>query len=331
MHIAIVRLTSLGDIVLSATVLPFIKKAFPDAIIDWVVDADFMQLLENSPYVNNVIPLELRKNKKQKNIGAFFKEFKKLKELPRYDIIIDMQGLLKSAFVALSMKGKRYGYSFKSAREGLAALTYSKCFYVPYHMNTVMRNAALVEKILRITIKKEDVIHKPPLFGCSKKNTTFAPFLDDSKKNILFIIGSTWASRNYPKEKWVEIANILKEQCLVLWFTEDEYKAASYIAEHSPYVKIVPKGDLNNLKALIAEVDLVIGGDTGPTHLAWAMNTPSLVLFGPTPADRMLKTPINDFLKSESSVNPYKLDKCDNSLQTISVSAIIAKARALLN
>jgi heptosyltransferase-1 len=81
---------------------------------------------------------------------------------------------------------------------------------------------------------------------------------------------------------------------------------------------------------LIAKVDLVIGNDTGPTHMAWGLNRPSITLFGPTPISRVYQTPINQVLKSPSIVNPFKLDKNDFSIKDIQVGQVLACARGLL-
>jgi heptosyltransferase-1 len=87
---------------------------------------------------------------------------------------------------------------------------------------------------------------------------------------------------------------------------------------------------LNDLKALIAEADLVIGNDTGPTHMAWGMNRPSITLFGPTPVSRVYQTDINKVLKSPSVVNPFKLDRSDFSIGEIAETEIIRLAEQLL-
>ena len=154
--------------------------------------------------------------------------------------------------------------------------------------------------------------------------------LAKDKKNIVFIIGSTWESRNYPKEKFVQIANELKENILVCWGNEEEYQKAQFIELNSPYAKATPKLNLNELKALIAKSDLTIGNDTGPTHMAWGLNRPSITIFGPTPISRVYITNINRVIKSSSKVNPYKLNKQDFSIREIEVKKIVDLAKELL-
>jgi heptosyltransferase-1 len=87
---------------------------------------------------------------------------------------------------------------------------------------------------------------------------------------------------------------------------------------------------LNGLKALIANADLLIGNDTGPTHMAWALNRPSITIFGPTPIRMAYQTGINKVVKSPSIVNPYKLSRQDNSIKDIDEIEIIELAKTLL-
>ncbi|MDD1611869.1 MAG: lipopolysaccharide heptosyltransferase I, partial [Methylococcaceae bacterium] len=144
------------------------------------------------------------------------------------------------------------------------------------------------------------------------------------------VIGSTWPSRNYPADKYVKIADVLQQNCVVIWGSEQEKKSAEQMASQSAFIRVAPKLDLNHLKALIARADLVIGNDTGPTHMAWALNRPSITIFGPTPVSRVYQTQINKVVKSPSEVDPYKLNKQDFSIEQIDERDIIGLADALL-
>jgi len=145
------------------------------------------------------------------------------------------------------------------------------------------------------------------------------------------VIGSTWDSRNYPAAKFVKIAEALQQNCLVVWGSEQEKATAEWMATQSDLIKVMPKLDLNSLKALIAKADLLIGNDTGPTHMAWGLNRPSITIFGPTPVSRVYQTDINKVVKSASIVNPYKLDKQDYSIKDIDEQEIIKQAKFLLS
>ena len=107
---------------------------------------------------------------------------------------------------------------------------------------------------------------------------------------------------------------------------------ADRIQALSPDIFICEKLTIDSLKSLISKVDLVIGPDTGPTHMAWALNKPSITLFGSTPGYRnSYVTKINRNIESKSKINPYKIDKNDNSIKYIDVREIAKISRELLN
>ncbi|EJC15423.1 glycosyltransferase 9 family protein [Helicobacter pylori Hp P-25] len=121
MKIAIVRLSALGDIIVSAVFLAAIKERFADAQIEWFVDERFGAILEHSPYIDKLHPIALKSALTTFNPLKIFKLFKSLRAY-EYDIIIDMQGLIKSALITQMLKApKKVGFDHASAREGLSA------------------------------------------------------------------------------------------------------------------------------------------------------------------------------------------------------------------
>ena len=123
---------------------------------------------------------------------------------------------------------------------------------------------------------------------------------------------------------------MLQENVLIVWGNEEERERAEWIAKNSSYATVMPKLSLNELKAFIASADLLIGNDTGPTHMAWGLNIPSITIFGPTPVSRVYQTPINRVIKSSSKVNPYKLNRQDFSIREIDPQKIVTMAKELL-
>ena len=106
MRIAIVKLSALGDIVHAMVVLQFIKKFNAEISIDWIVDDKFKKLLDCNQDINNIYSVDLKNVKKKKSIFGFCKEIWKLRKLDSYDLVIDMQGLIKSAFVSKLIPSK---------------------------------------------------------------------------------------------------------------------------------------------------------------------------------------------------------------------------------
>ena len=331
MKIAIVKLSAMGDIIHAMVALQYIKKKNPTIQIDWIVEQGFVQVLENNPHIDNIFTLNLKAIKKDKM--AIFREIKKVRGYAknRYDVVIDAQGLIKSALSARLLGKKLAGFSKESIREGIASYFYNQKIEIAYDANTIDRNAKVMSEPLGIEITPQMIIDKKPFLFYSKENEILNEYLSGDKKNIIFVIGSTWESRNYPKEKFVEIANHLKENILVAWGGDEEREKAQWIEVHSPYAKALPKINLNILKEVIAKSDLLIGNDTGPTHMAWGLNVPSITIFGPTPINRVYQTPINRVIKSKSKVNHFKLDKNDFSIRKIASHKIILMAKELLN
>jgi len=333
MRIAIVKLSALGDIVHAMVVLQFIKKHLPDSVIDWVVEEGFKDILANNPDINETHTVNIKKAKQQKSLKALFKELMQLRKLPRYDVVIDTQGLIKSAMVARMIPSdKTFGFDKQSLREGLAAKFYSDTCSVDYDKNIIKRNIAVISSALDIRISYDDILTKQP-FLFSNSQISSDPF-SDFKTNIALIPGASFKSKIYPVDQYAQIANELKSQVnfIVLWGNESEKNMGEQIQKIVPEVHIADKLTLNELKAFIVQTDLVIGGDTGPTHMAWALNIPSITLFGSTPGYRNTYiTDINRVIESESEVDPYKINKKDLSIKTIKVNDIVKMTKELLS
>ena len=329
MKIAIVKLSALGDIVHAMVALQFIKAYHPSIQIDWIVEQSFLPVLQNNSDINTIYPLHLKALKHNKN--ALWQQLKFIRAIAKnkYDLVIDAQGLIKSALVARLLGKQVVGFDKNSIREKYAAYFYTQKINCPYHANTIDRMVTVLTTPLGLTISPTQIQEKKP-FLFFQPTLDIAPYFSPQKKNIIFVIGSTWESRNYPKEKFLQLAAQLQQNCLVVWGNETERKKAEWMSQQSNFITVLPKLDLNALKEVIAKADLVIGNDTGPTHFAWGLNKPAIILFGCTPISRVYQTAVNKVLKSPSFVNPYKLNKNDYSIGEIEVSKIQALAEQLL-
>jgi len=328
MKVAIVKLSAMGDIIHAMVALQYIKKANPSLEIDWIVEQGFVPILEGNPHIHNILPVHLKSIKKEKK--NFFEQYRLVKSYAKnnYDLIIDAQGLMKSALTARILGKNVAGFSKNSIREGLASYFYTHQVDIDYAANTIDRNAKVMSEPLGVEVSQEMILDKEPFLFYTKSQKV-NDVLSETRKNIVFVIGSTWESRNYPKEKFLEIAEALKENVLVAWGSSEEKERAEWIASKSQYAMALPKMNLNDLKALIAQSDLLIGNDTGPTHMAWGLNVPSITIFGPTPVNRVYQTPINKVVNSSSIVNHYKLNKKDFSIREIKSEEIIIIAMEL--
>ena len=330
MKIAIVKLSAMGDIVHAMVGLQFLKTHDPDLQIDWIVEDRFAEVLRHNPDISNILTLNLKSLKKDKT--AIVGQINAVRGYAKnqYDLVIDAQGLIKSAVTAKLLGKKIAGFDADSIREKVASWFYDVKVASAYDSNTIDRNATVLSAPLGFSISSAQILDKKAFLFFRSEDPVIYDFLVKDQKNILLVVGSTWESRNYPAEKYVEIAENLQQNCLVVWGSDSERKSAEWMATQSKFIKMMPKLDLNSLKALIAHADLLIGNDTGPTHMAWALNKPSITIFGPTPISRVYQTDINKVIKSASVVNPYKLNKQDYSIREIDAMEITDVAKSLL-
>ena len=320
----------MGDIIHAMVALQYLKKANSTLEIDWIVEQGFAKVLEGNPDINNILSVQLKSIKKDKKL--IFTQIKQLKIYAKnnYDLVIDAQGLLKSALTATLLGKNRAGFSKNSIREGVASYFYTSKVDIAYDANTIDRNARVLSEPLGIDITRQMILDKKA-FLFYDASPEIEAYLSKEKKNIIFVIGSTWESRNYPKEKFADIANALKENVLIVWGSLEEKERAEWIEANSSYAKALAKINLNALKALIGKSDLLIGNDTGPTHMAWGLNIPSITIFGPTPVNRVYETAINKVIKSVSEINHFKLNKNDFSILDIDFKKIVKMAKELLD
>jgi heptosyltransferase I len=330
MKIAIVKLSALGDIVHAMIVLQFIKKYNQEIEVDWVVEENYKELLEYHPDINKVHVINIKKAKNKKSLFLFLTELRRVRLFGPYDFVIDMQGLIKSALIARIIPSKlTVGFDKKSLRESLAAIFYNKKFAVSYSENIIKRNFSLVIFALGLPYKNDEIFEKNPFLYSSNKYD-LKP-LSNKKKKILLIIGASFQSKCYPTEKLIEFINRLDANYFVVWGNKNERSIANNMQTMSKNLNVLKGLSLDELISVVIQMDLVIGPDTGPTHIAWALNIPSITLFGPTPGYRnSLTTKINKVIESDSIVNPYKINKNDFSIKNINVANIVKIAKLLL-
>ncbi|BDO45884.1 lipopolysaccharide heptosyltransferase I [Helicobacter pylori] len=313
MKIAIVRLSALGDIIVSAVFLALIKERFTNAQIEWFVDERFGAILEHSPYIDKLHPIALKSTLTTFNPLKIFKLFKSLRAY-EYDIVIDMQGLIKSALITQMLKApKKVGFDYASAREGLSAFFYSQKVSIAYNESILKRNFTLLSHALNLPKKEisEGLSSRSKVFSYQDSPKIDALNLNKNKPKILFVLETSKINKTYPIERFKELALALENfQICLLWHASEDKATALYGAlKNQRDVLLLPKLTLNEVKALLFKMDLIIGGDTGITHLAWALQKPSITLYGNTPMERFkLESPINVSLTGNSNANYHKKD-----------------------
>jgi heptosyltransferase-1 len=326
MRIALVRLSALGDIINTTVVLQLVKKRFPRTHVEWITEEAFAPLLQGHPDLHAVHTVPLKRIKKEKNFTLLMQTVRKLRRLGPYEKIIDLQGLLKSAITARLVGKNVHGYDGASARESLAALFYETSSSIPYAENVIRRNCRLVGEALGFTVSDEEILGKKPTLPLPERPA----FLPQGEKCVAAVVGASWPSKQYPKELWATVCGLLHARVILIWGSEMEHEDAEWTAANAANAEVAPQLTLPQLTAVIAYADLTIGNDTGPTHLAWALNRPSITLFGPTTPRMIFETPINIAIESDSDVDITKIDKYDFSIRHIDPQTVAVAARELL-
>lgn len=337
MKIAIIRLSALGDIIQSSIVLQLIKQTHPNSSIDWFVDERFKGILEKHPLINRLYALPL----KDRKVFAVLKTVLKVRK-NHYDIVIDLQGLLKSAVIAKMVGSNTFGFDKNSLKESLASLFYRHKKAMKYSENIILRNVALTGFALGKDFGKDEILNKEPCFVADervKKALVEKINFDDTKQNILIHTGSSAENKNYPKERFAILCQMIlarykKAQIWLCWGNAKEKKNTQFIIADvgSKQISLLPKLNLKELAALTQLCALVIGNDSGPTHLAFAMNKPSVTIFGATPSYRnAYQTPINKVVDSGKFIADTKhIDKNDFCIQNIDEKEIFTLCEGLL-
>lgn len=312
MRLGIIKLSALGDIIVAMSFLPFLKEKGYE--IDWFVDSLFEGILQDSPFIHTIHPLPLKQSFKNKDFKSLFQQVQKLKKLKPYDLLIDMQGLIKSAIIGKIIPSQVFkGFGFSSCKESLSSLFYQEKIHIAYEENILKRNAKLLSLPSCFEVKNP--------FGFSPKaQEKISSLLQSPYKKVLLLPEASKPTKMYPISHFIELCQSLKNEKITFFVLHHSFlNKAEQLCQNSQAI-LLPQLNLDEVKALVSSVDAVIGGDTGITHLAWAMKKPSITLYGNTPLKRFE-------LYGEKNIslsgNPYaNYDKKDFSIAKINPSEI---------
>ena len=339
MKILVIKPSSLGDVIHALPFLNAVKETFPDARIDWVISKDLKGILEDNPLINELIIFNKDAWKSARNLPGTLSDISSLRKTlqsKRYDMVVDLQGLLRSGlitfFTPASMKigfadareGSRYFYD-KKVSANRASHAVDRCLEVAREVGAVINNIAFpihIDNAASVKIKE--------LLGYLDEYIVIAP-------------SARWLTKRWPAERFASLIKKVSIPCVITGSIGDMKTAQKIMgdvarntergtqnAEHrDKVINLCGKTGLKELAALIAGAKAVVGNDSGPMHIAAALDIPTIAIFGPTDpsktgpygwqTNRKLRA-----LKADIPCSPCRKRKCKEfiCMEEISVETV---------
>lgn len=313
--ILIIKTSSMGDVIHTLPAIEDLYRNLHNIKVDWIVEPGFSEIPAWHLAVNKIIKLPLRKWRKNplKYIfnGEIISVIKNIRA-KKYDYIIDLQGLVKSAIFAKFAKGIKYGLCINSIREKLAAIFYNKKITVLKNQHAITRNRQLLAKIFQYNIDQNDVS-----YGLNKsiiKNIDETLLSKINFPYLVFLHGTTWASKHWPESYWFELAKITTDSGLnicVTYANDKQYQFVQKIAKISNKIHIIPTMSISQAAKLIANSSCVVGVDTGFCHLSAALDQNTISIFGSTDINKSKPLGKNQaYFSSKFSCSPCMSKDC---------------------
>ena len=282
MRVLIIKVSSLGDIIHTLPAVTDAHLAHKNLVFDWVVEENFLEVPSWHPAVDKVIPVAIRRWRRNVVKAYFnheFRAFKRTLQGIHYDLVIDAQGLIKSGLISRLSQGLTFGLNNHTIREPLATLFYNKVYSVPRTEHAVDRIRQLFSRALKYNYDTRVVDYGIDINRIAGEHPV------NERKQVVFLHGTTWLTKHWPEQYWRHLAHIATEsgyQVLLPWGNLEERRRAEFIGKDNGLVTILDKQTLSGLAQKINASCGVIAVDTGLGHLAAALAKPTLSLYGPT-------------------------------------------------
>ncbi|MCV3206948.1 lipopolysaccharide heptosyltransferase I [Mesorhizobium sp. YC-39] len=277
MKVLIVKTSSMGDVIHTFPAVEDARRNRPEISFDWCVEEAFAAIVALHPAIGTIHKVAIRRWRKNLLDRETWREAAGLRRAlraGRYDLVIDAQGLLKSALVAKQAAAPVAGFDRPSAREPKAALFYDRRYTVPRDLHAIERT----RRLFGLALGYEPDLSalgsgiQPPAGGSTLVG----------EKTAFLLHGTSREDKKWPVGDWIETARLLVERGITpvtTWSNEAEKAVAEAIAKAVSQAELVPKSPLAEIAALIGRSTLVIGADTGLTHLASAFGLPTVAVF----------------------------------------------------
>ena len=272
-RLLVIKTSSLGDVVHALPAISDIAD-IGQWEIDWVCEDAFADIPALHPAVGRVIPCAIRRWRRTWTTApgrAEMAAFRRSLQSTRYDVVLDLQGLIKSALVVRVARGDRHGYAWNSAREPLATLAYDHKHVVAWGQHAIARNRQLTSATLATSIAA------PPRFGLK-----IEAYPDAADPFVVALHATSRADKLWPEENWRRLLTRLSGdgvRAVLPWGNDVERARSLRIALGIAGASVPERMDPGALAALFARSAAVAGVDTGLLHLATAVGTPSAAIF----------------------------------------------------
>ncbi len=281
-RLLVVRLGSLGDIVHAVPAVAALGRAWPGAAIDWVTAPGYRELVRMVRGVRRVITVDTRRWSGSDGVPAVVRALR----ANRYEAVLDLQGLLKSAVLARLAGGARtVGFTRPDLRETAAGAFYSESVDATGAEHVIDKGLAMARALGASVDAPEFPLDVPDLPEVWALVARTAP-----GGYALLNPGAAWPNKQWPAERFGAVAAALWRDrgvsSVVLWGPRERALAESVVAASAGTAELAPPSTIPGIAALATQARLMLSGDTGPLHLAAAVGTPAVALFGPTRSGR---------------------------------------------
>ncbi len=284
MKVLIVKTSSMGDLVHTLPTARDMARAIPGIEIDWLSEESFADIPALSPHVSHVYRTAFRRWRKTPLASGVRAEVRALRHAlaaERYDLVLDLQGLLRSGWAASWTRSRVAGYSFRTVREPAAAFFYDVRLDLGAELGAVRRSRMAAARALGYEIDAEH-----PVFGLK----TAAPQAIDTDALgtfAVFVPNASRESKCWPEERWIETGRWLAARgvrALVFWGNDKERERSGRLVRAVPGAVLAPRTRLAEAAAIMRASRLMLGVDTGLSHLGAALGVPGVGIYTTTPS-----------------------------------------------
>ena len=323
MKILLVRVSSLGDVLHNLPIVADIRRHFPDAQVDWVVEEGYVSLVKLNPHVRKVIPFALRRWRRglfsdaavRAELSGFFSDLR----AEQYDYVFDTQGLIKTGIVMACARTRPGGQKIGMANgtedsgyEGVSRIFHSRSIPVAPRTHAVARGRQVVAAALGYAVDT------PPDFGLPAPGAA-RPAWMPAQDYAVFFHGTARDAKKWPADHWIALGRALAPMTVLLpWGSPREKEEAERLAAALPNAQVLPKLSMMDAVELARHAALAVGVDTGLTHIAAAFVRPTVEIYCDSPR-----------WKTEGNWSPRIVNLGDTGAAP-GVDEVVAAARRLL-